>query len=123
VLLIEDDQAVREATSSILETNGFEVLKAAGLTEGLALFEQSGGHIDLVISDVVLSDGSGLELVEQILERIPDTRILLCSGYTDEKSQWPIITAKGYPFIHKPFTMTQLLKKIRETITGATPTE
>jgi two-component system, cell cycle sensor histidine kinase and response regulator CckA len=64
----------------------------------------------------VLPDKSGIELVEKLLGENPGLKILLSSGYTDQKSQWSVIQSRKYPFIHKPFSLIELLKTVKEMI-------
>jgi len=65
---------------------------------------------------VVLPGKSGLELMEAFLSRRPDLKVLLSSGYTDHKNQWPVIQEKGYRFLQKPYNLHELLKTIRSTM-------
>ena len=70
----------------------------------------------MVISDVVLPDGNGLELIVKLLKSRPELKMLLTSGYTDKKSQWINIQTKGIPFLQKPFALFNLLKAVKEAI-------
>jgi DNA-binding NtrC family response regulator len=81
------------------------VERAADLTRQLLLF-----------SDVVLPDGNGVHLADSISSKNPRIRIILCSGYTDHKSQWPLIQERGFRFLSKPFVLATLLEALRETL-------
>jgi len=116
ILLVEDEEKVRESTLKALEKCGYRVVPARNVKEALQLFHQHEGRFDLVFSDVVLSDRTGIELAEELLASRPDMNILLSSGYTDQKSQWPIILEKGYRFLQKPYTLSDLLKAIRTSL-------
>jgi PAS domain S-box-containing protein len=116
VLVVEDEDPVRELVVEILETNGYKTVQAAGAKEALAIFEGEGGNFDLVLSDVVLGDGTGLDLVGKVTSQKPEVRVLLNSGYTDEKSQWPEIDRRGYHFLRKPFTVTDLLSAVKSAL-------
>ena len=59
---------------------------------------------------------TGLELVDQLLSRKPELRVLLSSGYTHNKSQWPVIKKRGFKFLQKPYALADLLRAIREVI-------
>jgi CheY-like chemotaxis protein len=120
VLVVEDEDPVRELVIEVLETNGYHTEQAAGVKEGLAIFDREGGNFDLVLSDVVLGDGTGLDLVGEVIARKPGIKILLNSGYTDEKSQWPEIHARGYSFLHKPFTVVNLLRAVKAALLSET---
>ena len=67
-----------------------------------------------MFSDVVLPGMSGIQLIEELLARNPDLKVILSSGYTAPKSQWDHIQKKGYRFIQKPYTMVDLLKVMKE---------
>ncbi len=112
ILLVEDEEGVRTSVTRILQKNGYRVLTAANAREACALFDEHGKTIDLVFSDVVMPGISGIELVDIFVSRKPDVCVLLGSGYTDEKSQWPLIHEKGYRFLHKPYKFDHLLETI-----------
>ncbi len=116
ILLVEDDQAIRELIARILQENGYVVFAAANAEEALGLFEQKKGEFHLIFSDVILPDQTGLQLVAQLLSGNPELRVLLSSGYTDQKSQWPVIRERGFRFLQKPYSLPDLLRAIRETI-------
>ena len=118
VLLVEDDEDLRRLAVRVLGKGGFVVTEAASVQEALDIFETEQGEFQLVFSDVVLSDGSGPELVDQLLARKPELRVLLTSGYSDDKSQWSDIRAKGYPYMQKPYQPDDLLNTMREVIAG-----
>jgi PAS domain S-box-containing protein len=114
ILLVEDEEAVRELASRALRENGYVVFEAGAYEEALELFEHEGGNFDLVFSDVVLPDKSGIRLIDTLLSRRPDLQILVSSGYTDQKSQWPAIQEKGFRFLQKPYSLVDLLGTIDE---------
>lgn len=115
ILLVEDEEAVREFTSKVLRDNGYTVFEAADVKEALEIFEKENREFHLVFSDMVLPDKSGLQLVDQLLSVRPELLVLLSSGYSDDKSQWPIIREKGFRFLQKPYSIPELLKVVRET--------
>jgi PAS domain S-box-containing protein len=116
ILLVEDEEAVRELASRALKENGYIVFEAGAYEEALELFEREGGNFDLVFSDVVLPDKSGIRLIDDLLSRRPDLQILVSSGYTDQKSQWPVIQEKGLRFLQKPYSLVDLLGTIDELV-------
>ena len=73
-------------------------------------------ELDLILSDVVLPDTSGITIVENFRQIKPDIAVLLSSGYTDHKSRWPTIKEKGYLFLEKPYTLNDLLNMVYEAI-------
>jgi two-component system, cell cycle sensor histidine kinase and response regulator CckA len=117
ILAVEDAEGVQEFLRSALSENGYIVFIASNSTEALSIFRKHRGRFDLIFSDVVLPDKSGIELVEILQKENPDLNILLSSGYTDHKSQWTVIQNRRYPFIHKPFSLYDLLKTVKEMIT------
>ena len=118
ILLVEDDAGVREFAKSALSEGGYTVFEAASADRAMHLFEREHGAFHLVFTDVVLPDMTGLQLIEQLLCQNSGLRILLSSGYTDDKSQWEIIQKKGYMFLEKPYGVTHLLGTVRKTITS-----
>jgi nitrogen-specific signal transduction histidine kinase len=116
ILLVEDEQSVREFASRVLGQNGYTVFDAADAQEALELLEREEWHFDLLFSDVVLPDKSGLELAEQVISHDPLYRILLSSGYTGRRSQWDRIQERGFHFLQKPYSLPELLGAIRDAI-------
>ncbi len=116
VLLVEDEEAVRNIACSILRKYGYEVWEASGCREAVSTFSIDPSKFKILISDVVMPDGNGVELAEKLNIISPRLKILLTSGYTDEKSRWKDIISKGYKFIYKPYPLGELLKVIHELI-------
>lgn len=116
VLLVEDDSAVRNVACNILRQYGYVVWEASGCREARAIFGQDVSKFKIVISDVVLPDGNGVELVGEMLRKNPGVKILLTSGYTDEKSRWKEINSKGYSFLYKPYPLMELLRIVHEML-------
>jgi two-component system cell cycle sensor histidine kinase/response regulator CckA len=116
ILLVEDEEKVRESALKALDKCGYSVIPARNAKEALEIFKKEKGNFRLVFSDVVLSDKSGIDLVEEMLKIHSNVQILLTSGYTDHKSQWPLIRDKGFYFLQKPYTLTDLLRSVRTAI-------
>ena len=116
VLLVEDEEGVRKLTATMLWENGYEVRAAANARDALSIFGQERGNFDLLLSDVVLPDQTALELADQLLLLRPRLRVLLISGYPDKQSQWSVIQERGFRFLHKPVSLVDLLRTIREVI-------
>ncbi len=118
ILILEDDTAVRELTKAMLANHGFTIIDSGSCTEAHKIFLKEHESIDLVISDVVLPDGSGLNFINTLSNIKPDVKILMTSGYLDDKSQFKDITDKGYHFIQKPYiydNFIQLVSRLVET--------
>ena len=116
ILLVEDEEGVRELVTRALRENGYIVFKSKNSKDALDVFEREKRNFHMALCDVVLPDQSGLQLADQLLSRKPELRILLSSGYTDEKSQWSVIFKKGFRFIQKPYTIPNLLHAIKEIL-------
>jgi two-component system cell cycle sensor histidine kinase/response regulator CckA len=116
ILLVEDDDGVRAAISEMLRANGYVPVEAENAEKALDLVEREAGPFALLFSDVVLPDKDGLELVDQCLLLKPDLRVVLTSGYTDQRSQWALIRERGYRFLRKPFDLSSLLATIGEAL-------
>ena len=114
ILLVEDDKSVLDFAARVLAQNGYTVLTAGDTKEALRILEAESWHFDLVFSDVVLPDRSGLSLTDDIVAHGTPMRILLSSGYTGQRSRWEIIRQRGISFLQKPYTLAQLLSAIRE---------
>ncbi len=116
ILVVEDEVSVRDLIMRVLDKNGYKGKSANDSEEALKIFKKEKGAFDLVLSDVVLPGQSGIELVEILKKRKPDLKIILSSGYPDKKSQWDIIQERGYRFLQKSYTLSVLLKAIREEL-------
>lgn len=116
ILLVEDDDAVRDFMSTVLEEHGYQLFPAANAAAALEIFQKEKGNFHLAFCDVVLPDKSSLQLVEDLLSTNPGLRVLLTSGYTDQRAQWPLIRARGLPFIQKPCNISDLLRALRTAL-------
>jgi two-component system CheB/CheR fusion protein len=118
ILLVEDEDTVRRLTRIVLEDRGYAVLDACNGREGLALCNSHKGAIDLLLSDVVMPEVGGRELAERALKLRPEMKVMFMSGHTLDV----VIRAgieKGIAFLQKPFTATELVQKVRETLDSA----
>jgi PAS domain S-box-containing protein len=116
ILVVEDEESVRQLIYQALTKNGYRVQTASNADEAVSLFNARGGAFDLLFSDVVLPGRSGIELVEELVGRKPDLKVVLSSGYPDQKSQWGMIQGKGYTFLQKAFTIPGLLRTVRQAL-------
>ncbi len=116
ILVIEDEEKVREFTTSGLNRSGYVAIGAADAREAIDIFKRENGNFHVVISDIVLPGKSGIELVNCFRAQKPDIGILLSSGYTDHQSRWPIIQEKGFRFLEKPYALNELLQAIQEIV-------
>jgi CheY-like chemotaxis protein len=116
VLLVEDEDMVRDLAQEILEQYGYSVLTAPNGTEGLRVCREFPDKIDLVLTDVIMPQMSGRELVEKILAIYPETRVLYMSGFTDDAVVRHGVLAEDMCFIQKPFSPEGLATKVREVL-------
>ncbi len=118
VLVVEDEEALRELINEMLKRLGFEVVTAANGGEALLLVEEKGVRPHLVITDVVLPGVSGDVLVNRLKKRLSDLKVLYMSGYTDNAIVHHGVLKPGTPFIQKPFSFEELAGKIRAVLHG-----
>jgi CheY-like chemotaxis protein len=116
VLLVEDEDSVRELVSEALEAQGYTVLPATRGDQALKIAERREQKIDLMVTDVVMPGMSGRELAKLILEGRPTTRVLYLSGYTEDAIVHHGVLDVGTAFLQKPFTLDALACKVRETL-------
>ncbi len=116
VLLVEDDAQVRTLVSTTLRKNGYRVLEAGNGTEALALAEQHGGVIDILLSDVVMPGMGGRQLWERLVPRRPKTKVLFMSGYTSDAIVHHGVQKSELAFIAKPIVPRALLLKLRQVL-------
>jgi len=113
VLVVEDEGLVRVLTREVLEGAGYRVLVAAGADEALRIFDETGGSIDLLLTDLVLPGTSGVDLSRALRQKMPGMRVLLVSGY-DNGMLGP--EERAIPFLQKPFDRASLLAKVQEVL-------
>jgi two-component system cell cycle sensor histidine kinase/response regulator CckA len=116
ILLVEDEDPVREVTALLLESLGYEVLQVSNAKDALNLVENTRAKIDLLFTDVIMPGMSGRELVEALRRRDPGLKVLFQSGYTDDMVIRHGILRAEVAFLQKPFTIDALAKKIRERL-------
>jgi two-component system cell cycle sensor histidine kinase/response regulator CckA len=116
LLVVEDEPAVRDMTTAVLERAGYTVIAVADGVEALAKIATLERPIDVLVSDVVMPNMSGLELSETVLDRYPETGLVLLSGYTAEILDPSRLTARGAIFVSKPIGTRELLAAIEQAM-------
>jgi CheY-like chemotaxis protein len=116
VLLVDDEQAIRQVGRELLEAMGYHVLLASNGEEALELYGSHNMDIDLVLLDIVMPQMGGGETYEKMRQINPDVRVLLLSGYSIDGEATKILERGCSGFIQKPFTMKELSGKIREIV-------
>ncbi|MGJ5817157.1 PAS domain S-box protein [Paludibaculum fermentans] len=117
VLVVEDLGEVRKYAVEVLKAYGYRVLQAAGAVEALLICEHE--RIDLVLTDVVMPNMSGRDLVERLKAREPSMRVLFMSGYTDNVIAHRGLLEPGTSFIQKPFSPQSLAHQVRTALGSA----
>ncbi|MBC8028876.1 MAG: PAS domain S-box protein [Pyrinomonadaceae bacterium] len=121
VLLVEDEELVRNLAGEILQANGYDVLTAANGVEALRVSAGYEGNIDLLITDVVMPQMGGRELAERLAELRPKTKVLYMSGYTDDAIVRHGILDDRMSFIQKPFSLDLFALKVRQILDPPEP--
>jgi PAS domain S-box-containing protein len=122
VLLVEDEEAVRELTRIILAEEGYSVLVAKNAEHAEQLAAKGSDEIHLLLTDVVMPGISGRDLARRITGRNPRMRVLFMSGYTDNVIAHGGVLESGVAFLQKPFTPRGLRQKVREVLDRAVST-
>ena len=118
ILLVDDDAVIRLLTAEILDDIGYAVSVAANAAEARKLFTEYGGAFDLLFSDVVLTDGNGLDLADALLDQSAGLPVLLFSGHSDERVRLELIHERGFNYMRKPFNLKKLIDMVETTIDG-----
>jgi len=115
ILVVDDEPTILVALGQMLRVMGYRVLTAPDSVRARRVFEDARGAVDLLLTDVSMPGGSGVELAKDLLERAPTLRVLVMSGYLDAASS-EALPRTG--FIDKPFTRTSISRRIREILGG-----
>jgi PAS domain S-box-containing protein len=116
VLLVEDEEVVRDMVCDMLRESGYEVLVAKDGSEALVVHERFDGEIHLMLTDVVMPQMSGRELAEVLTPMRRAMKVLYMSGYTDDAIVHHGVLEEGTPFIEKPFSPDALARRVREIL-------
>jgi signal transduction histidine kinase/CheY-like chemotaxis protein len=118
ILLVEDADRVRRLLARILEEAGYTVFQAANGRSGLELCRKHEGKIQLLVTDVIMPEMSGPEMVKALVSMKLQPRVLFLSGYTWDELERQGINQADYHFLQKPFLGDALLKKVRQVLGG-----
>ena len=116
LLVVEDDDTVRQVVTTILRGAGYQVFDARTPGEALMLCEQHGSRFALLLTDTVMPKMNGRELAGRITAQLPEIKVLFMSGYTDDVILHHGVLDAGVPFIQKPLTAPALTQKVRRVI-------
>jgi hypothetical protein len=115
IMVVEDDESVRDLVRLMLESNGYEVLAVEDADEATRLCSEHAG-VDLLLTDVVMPGLNGRALAERLGAIAPGMRILFMSGYSDEAVHRHGVLGESAAFLEKPFTERALTRKVREVL-------
>jgi len=116
ILLVEDEDGVRELTARTLIIQGYQVLVAGNGQEALQVSKGYEGHIDLLLTDVVMPLMDGRSLVKQLQPQRPEMSVLYMSGYADRPLVRQFMADPKIAFLAKPFTMESLIAKVQTVL-------
>jgi PAS domain S-box-containing protein len=116
IMVVEDDDGVRDLVRLMLEANGYEVLTVQDPDEAARVCAERPCGVDLLLTDVMMPDVNGAALAEQLGALAPGLRVLFMSGYSDEAVQRHGMLGDHAAFLEKPFTERTLARKVREVL-------
>ena len=116
ILVVEDEEVVRRLAVRILRGQGYKVLEASNGADTLMICKEQKEPIDLILTDVVMPQMGGRQLVEQLRQLRQDLKVLYMSGYTDKFIDDRGVLEEGVNYIQKPFAIEGLAKKVREVL-------
>ena len=115
ILLVEDEEGLRALNARGLASRGYTVLEAGNGVEAIEAFDKH-GHVDLVVSDVVMPEMDGPTLLKELRQRDPSVKIIFVSGYAEEAFSKNLPSQEQYAFLAKPFTLKQLVAEVKKTL-------
>ncbi len=118
ILVVEDDPMVRQSTSRILQLEGYKVIEAAGSEEAFAIAGRHPQPPDLLLTDIMLGDGTGLDLATRMIHQFPRLRVVFVTAHSPEFLQRLSSNdgRKEWPMLQKPFSMEDLATVVREAL-------
>lgn len=117
ILLVEDEDSVREFTIKALKRRGFSVIEASTGNQALEIISDKSYHIDLIITDVVIPEISGPEIVREALVHRPNVNVIFISGYAEDTFlKNNDININDFHFLPKPFTLSELGNKVENVL-------
>jgi two-component system, cell cycle sensor histidine kinase and response regulator CckA len=117
VLLVEDEEPLRELVRCILESFGYSVIDAANGRRALEIWKQHRDKIDLLLTDIVMPEGmTGRDLAETLKQDKPSLRVLFSSGYSSDIIGKDFVLADGVNFLQKPYNPQTLAETVRQCL-------
>jgi two-component system cell cycle sensor histidine kinase/response regulator CckA len=116
ILLVDDEEAIRELGKDILTGFGYTVLMASDGETALEIYRENKKEISLAILDIIMPGMGGRKCLEELLKINPELRIIIASGYSMNGPGKKVLKAGAKDFISKPYNINQILKAVRETL-------
>jgi len=116
ILLIDDEESIRDLGSQILHQFGYTVLTASDGESGLELYGKERGKIDLVILDLIMPGMGGRRCLEELIKMDPKVKVVIASGYSVDGPTKEGLEIGAKNFVSKPYAMRQMLKVVREVL-------
>ena len=123
ILVVDDDASVLKLVESILADAGYHIVGVNGADAAIKAFDKMPQCPDLLLTDVVMPGMSGPMLVDYLLARQPDLKVLCMSGYDDRQVVQRYVVEKGFRLLPKPFSVKGLRSTIEEEFAAASNTE
>ena len=119
ILLVEDEDGLRSLNARGLRSRGYSVIEASNGIEAMEALEEKDGAVDLVVSDVVMPEMDGPTLLREMRKRNPNLKIIFVSGYAEEAFDKSLPENEQFAFLPKPFALSALVEKVKETMTAS----
>jgi CheY-like chemotaxis protein len=117
ILIVEDEEMLRNLARDILKDCGYRTLETASGRQALEIWQQHAGQIDLLLTDMVMPEGvSGIQLAEQLIAQNPGLKVVFMSGYTSDDVSPELLHRNNASFIQKPYGHTELAKAVRDCL-------
>lgn len=118
ILVVEDEEVVRDLICAVLSQSGYDVLCAASAAEAMRIAREHRKHIELLVTDIVMPDMHGPELARTLTALKPEMKLLYVSGYSENDISDQGVLDAGLVVLQKPFTQQSLGRKVREILDG-----
>jgi DNA-binding response OmpR family regulator len=116
LLIVEDDESVRTLAARALERDGHTVTVATDGAQGLDLIRQAGGGYDLVVSDIRMPEMDGIEMATAAAGQFPTMRIMLMTGYADQRERAEELNGIILDVVQKPFTLAEIRARVGKAL-------
>ncbi len=121
ILLVDDEESLRELGSRLLNEYGYRVMTASNGKEALEIYQREGERISLIILDLIMPEMDGMKCLDKILQVNPKAKVIIASGYSESGSGRVAMARGAKGFVHKPYNIRQLLNAIREILDSSLP--